>query len=46
MISIADAALIVIGESKLEEAIDKELKHATRRLEKELIADTKAPPER
>lgn len=37
-----EAALIIIGESKLEEKMEKELKRATKRLEKELTADTKA----
>jgi uncharacterized membrane protein len=36
-----DAALIVIGESKIEEQIEKATKHARKLLEKELDADAK-----
>jgi uncharacterized membrane protein len=37
-----EAALVIVGRSKLEEALDRELKRATKRVEKELDADTKA----
>lgn len=36
------AALVVVGRSKLEEVLDRELQRATRRIEKELEADAKA----
>src|SRR5262245_7740236 len=35
------AALLIVGRSKLDEVLDKELKRATRRIEKELKADAK-----
>jgi uncharacterized membrane protein len=37
-----EAALVIVGRSKLEETLDRELKRATKRVEKELDADTKA----
>jgi uncharacterized membrane protein len=37
-----EAALVIVGKSTLEEALDRELKHATKRLEKQLDADDKA----
>ena len=36
-----DAALVIVGRSKLEETLDRELKRANRRLEKQLKADSK-----
>jgi uncharacterized membrane protein len=37
-----EAALVIVGRSKLEETLDRELKRATKAVEKELDADTKA----
>ena len=37
-----EAALVVVGRSKLEETLDRELRRASRRLEKQLDADAKA----
>jgi uncharacterized membrane protein len=37
-----EAAVVVVGKSKLEELLDRELKHATRRIEKQIDADAKA----
>ena len=37
-----EAALIVVGRSKLEETLDRELKRANKRIEKQLKADAKA----
>jgi uncharacterized membrane protein len=37
-----EAALVIVGRSKLEETLDRELRRATKRVEKELDADTKA----
>ncbi len=36
-----EAALVVVGRSKLEETLDRELKRAQRRIEKEIKADGK-----
>ncbi len=36
-----DAALVIVGRSKLEETLNRELKRANRRLEKQLKADSK-----
>jgi uncharacterized membrane protein len=36
-----DAALIIVGRSKLEETLDRELKRANRRIEKQIKADSK-----
>jgi uncharacterized membrane protein len=36
------AGLVVVGRSKLDEVLDRELKHATKRLEKEIRADAEA----
>lgn len=36
-----DAALVVVGRSKLEETLDRELKRADRRIEKQVKADAK-----
>lgn len=41
LLSDSSAALIVVGESRLDEAIDKELKRATKQVEKQLTLDTK-----
>ena len=41
LLDTGQAALIVIGESKLEEALERELKRANRRLEKQLKVDAK-----
>jgi uncharacterized membrane protein len=37
-----DAALVIVGRSKLEETLDRELKRANRRLEKQIKADSEA----
>jgi uncharacterized membrane protein len=37
-----EAALVIVGRSKLEETLDRELRRATKAVEKELDADTKA----
>lgn len=37
-----EAALVIVGRSKLEETLDRELKRATKRMEKQLDADAKA----
>jgi hypothetical protein len=37
----SSTALIVVGESRLEEALNKELKRATKQVEKQLTVDTK-----
>jgi uncharacterized membrane protein len=36
-----DAALVIVGRSKLEETLDRELKRANRRIEKQIKADSK-----
>ncbi len=36
------AGLVVVGRSKLDEVLDRELKHASKRLEKEIKAETEA----
>jgi uncharacterized membrane protein len=36
-----DAALVIVGRSKLEETLDRELKRANRRIEKQINADSK-----
>jgi uncharacterized membrane protein len=36
-----DAALVIVGRSKLEETLDRELRRANRRLEKQIKADSK-----
>jgi uncharacterized membrane protein len=36
-----EAALVVVGRSKLEETLDRELKRSQRRIEKQIKADTK-----
>ena len=36
-----DAALVIVGRSKLEEMLDRELKRANRRIEKQIKADSK-----
>ena len=36
-----DAALVIVGRSKLEELLDRELKRADKRLEKQIKADSK-----
>jgi Sec-independent protein translocase protein TatA len=36
-----DAALIIVGRSKLEEMLDRELKRANRRVKKQIKADSK-----
>jgi uncharacterized membrane protein len=41
LLNDSDAALIVVGESRLEEALNKELKRATKQVEKQLTVDTK-----
>jgi uncharacterized membrane protein len=37
-----EAALVVVGRSKLEETLDRELKRANKRIEKQVDADAKA----
>jgi uncharacterized membrane protein len=37
-----EAALVVVGRSKLEETLDRELRRATKRIEKQVDADAKA----
>jgi uncharacterized membrane protein len=37
-----EAALVIVGRSKLEETLDRELKRATKRIEKQVDADAKA----
>jgi hypothetical protein len=39
---IGEAALVVVGRSKLEETLDRELKRANKRIEKQVDADAKA----
>lgn len=41
LLNDSSAALIVVGESRLEEALNKELKRATKQVEKQLTVDTK-----
>ena len=41
LLSDSSTALIVVGESRLEEALNKELKRATKQVEKQLTVDTK-----
>lgn len=41
LLNTSDAALIVVGESRLEEALNKELKKSVKQVEKELTVDTK-----
>ena len=36
-----DAALVIVGRSKLEETLDRELRRANRRIEKQIKADSK-----
>jgi uncharacterized membrane protein len=36
-----DAALVIVGRSKLEETLDRELRRATKRMEKQVKADSK-----
>lgn len=36
-----DAALVVVGRSELEETLDRELRHANRRIKKQVKADVK-----
>jgi uncharacterized membrane protein len=36
------AALVIVGKSKLEETLDRELKRATKRVERQVEADSKA----
>jgi uncharacterized membrane protein len=41
LLNDSSAALIVVGESRLDEALNKELKRATKQVEKQLMVDTK-----
>jgi uncharacterized membrane protein len=41
-LDIGEAALVVVGRSKLEETLDRELKRANKRIEKQVDADAKA----
>lgn len=41
LLDSGEAAIIVIGKSKLEETLDRELKRANRRIEKQIKADAK-----
>jgi hypothetical protein len=36
-----DAALVIVGRSKLEETLDRELRRANRRIEKQIKADSR-----
>ena len=41
LLDSGEAGLVVIGRSKLEEALERELKRANRRIEKELKVESK-----
>jgi uncharacterized membrane protein len=41
LLNNSDAALIVVGESRLEEALSKELKRSVKQVEKEMTVETK-----